>query len=993
MRHHPIESKVSNALAAIQRALDAEKHTPVLASKREHAYSDKFALSESLCSLAVASCLELVERLGADRAALLGLAGTKKRVYLRVRSVETAKFLRKADREVPSATKVEKLSTTNTETQSTTYRTVTTVTEYFWEVAHEYEVLLFAGVSEEAAVSRVCLSGRAARTELVTRSDRAPSAERSAPAAAECDMSWLLAHLKPDRADISVRLDRNDSKCITPRRNPLVDEALAFFDGYKRCMNRMASLFDSAKRLSSLGASPDSEAPPPKLADPRQAHGFMPVLPLFEPQEEGSAGQEEAPAGAVIGPDVLNALLGEERRSMTEQLGHFALAYPEDSEGTLLASSEARLCWLATHAWHVADQYGQAVDYIEHMLREQLIAAVGREISPADFTAYLKFHHTKVYQPEHAPQPFCFAVRQPDRSPEGTVAIEAPVDGAPDQPIHTIVQHTAAHCAPMSFALDAATRVLFHGERYVHAFVDHQFAGSRAQPLTLAVRARQFSAFMVLLGRMGSGSTFEPTHGLIVRNKDELKIPLLLEQMPSAKEFADAIASLSPEQQRFAKAYRSMQLEGSVFGLLVLQLKPQLEKVLHLPTGALTKEIALTEKLIECFVEYQIPSDLHAFDGQAEAPAAEKLAAVKAHVQAIMDTLDEAKQEEVAAERQKHAFAHPESDGFGGGCFGGGGGGDCFGGCFGGGGGGDCFGGGGGSFVPNAAAFGAAPAPFGSPPGSAGGSEGFRAGGKGGAPGKGGGPMMRKACGASRGGGPPMARSLAAPPPMMAACAAPIPPPPGAAPPPPPPPAAPAPRPPPSQQQQQASPPPATTSQPATAEPGHVSTAASPAGPADKLDYSKLPVELDRRLAELDTDAAMRPTKIIVADTWRKKAQKALLASPADSVLQKAEQDTEKQKAFDLLDALSRAGSLPIDAASLHVILAATHCFDESLINTLVVRNVNPIEKLERSSLIVAETVKGVPATELVRPEAYESISKFSAPALLPPRSETGEAA
>jgi len=137
----------------------------------------------------------------------------------------------------------------------------------------------------------------------------------------------------------------------------------------------------------------------------------------------------------------------------------------------------------------------------------------------------------------------------------------------------------------------------------------------------------------------------------------------------------------------------------------------------------------------------------------------------------------------------------------------------------------------------------------------------------------------------------------------------------------------------------------------------------------------------------------MRPTKIIVADTWRKKAQKALLASPADSVLQKAEQDTEKQKAFDLLDALSRAGSLPIDAASLHVILAATHCFDESLINTLVVRNVNPIEKLERSSLIVAETVKGVPATELVRPEAYESISKFSAPALLPPRSETGEAA
>jgi len=160
-----------------------------------------------------------------------------------------------------------------------------------------------------------------------------------------------------------------------------------------------------------------------------------------------------------------------------------------------------------------------------------------------------------------------------------------------------------------------------------------------------------------------------------------------------------------------------------------------------------------------------------------------------------------------------------------------------------------------------------------------------------------------------------------------------------------------------------------------------------------QLDYSKLPVELDRRLAELDTDAAMRPTKLTVADRWDKKAQKGLLARPANDVLHKAEQDTEKQRAFDLLDALSRAGSLPIDAASLHVIIAATHCFDESLINTLVVRNVNPIEKLERSALIVAETVKGVPATELVRSEAYEAISAFSAPALLPPRSEAGEAA
>lgn len=58
------------------------------------------------------------------------------------------------------------------------------------------------------------------------------------------------------------------------------------------------------------------------------------------------------------------------------------------------------------------------------------------------------------------------------------------------------------------------------------------------------------------------------------------------------------------------------------------------------------------------------------------------------------------------------------------------------------------------------------------------------------------------------------------------------------------------------------------------------------------------------------------------------------------------DQKTERNSAFDLLDALSRSGSLEIDYASLHVVVASTHCFGETLMNTIVKDNMNPIEKV-----------------------------------------------
>ena len=232
---------------------------------------------------------------------------------------------------------------------------------------------------------------------------------------------------------------------------------------------------------------------------------------------------------------------------------------------------------------------------------------------------YMVFHNRRLFAPRFAPAPFVFAVRRSvSHSPEGTLSIEqagttvrrsgAAAATSMGQPIATLCATAAGAAAPpMTFALSAATTVAFGGERHLHAWLDHRFGGddatSASPPLTLAVRARQFSSMIVLVGKIASASEFVPTHAAVVSNKDELKVPLAMSTLPTPGEFRDAIESLSPTQQRFAKAFRAMQLSSTLFGILVLQVKPQLERCLNLPDDSLTKQIRLTQQLMELFTK------------------------------------------------------------------------------------------------------------------------------------------------------------------------------------------------------------------------------------------------------------------------------------------------------------------------------------------------------------------------------------------------------
>ena len=269
----------------------------------------------------------------------------------------------------------------------------------------------------------------------------------------------------------------------------------------------------------------------------------------------------------------------------------------------------------------------------------------------------MKFNNRKLCQEGYQMRPVSYDIRRPLHYPEGVLSIEAVNAKGDEEPIYTTVQHLESG-PPMTFTLSSSSHVTFHGSRYLHGYLSHKFQGERhTDALYLHARSRQFSSFILLVGRIGSASSFEPTAGIIIQNKDDLKIPLILETIPTPKEFKDAIQSLSPEQQSFAKKFRNMQLEGTVFGICIIQIKPQLEKLLNLVDDSLTKEISLTQNLMELFIKYQIPSDLLSFTGDLQATGgSDRVSVVKNYVAAMYSMIDQSKQKAIQESRETMAY-------------------------------------------------------------------------------------------------------------------------------------------------------------------------------------------------------------------------------------------------------------------------------------------------------------------------------------------------
>ncbi len=148
------------------------------------------------------------------------------------------------------------------------------------------------------------------------------------------------------------------------------------------------------------------------------------------------------------------------------------------------------------------------------------------------------------------------------------------------------------------------------------------------------------------------------------------------------------------------------------------------------------------------------------------------------------------------------------------------------------------------------------------------------------------------------------------------------------------------------------------------------------------VDYTKIPKLLDSKFESLDEEGCVRSTIINVSQIWKKSSKKSLLSEAVTRNMDVDDQKKEKSAAFDLLDALTKSGSCEVEDASLHVLITAVHYFDRSLLDTVIQKNINPIEKVEFSSLIMATTIHNEGVNKLVNVDQVARLLEYS-PSLL----------
>jgi hypothetical protein len=374
----------------------------------------------------------------------------------------------------------------------------------------------------------------------------------------DVEINYLLQNVNKESLQTEFKVDREKDSCRTPRNNDDVRQAWKFFSEIDEWFLGVGCYFlqkdneqlrHTLLNTPSLGRDKNYLSSNGNLSSIHSNGIFVPVLPIFESianEENDASTSTDTSISPILSAKDINLLLSKQYLTMNENIDSMKSRFKPEQ---FMSSSEATIVLLTDHASTITKLWAEGINYIEDMLCTQLYNAIGKHVNNDDLDEFVRSSNQKLFSDSYAPEPFCYAIRRPNHYPDGLVSIEKVGDGKEgDKHAMTFTRQLETNSGeyPMHIPINAATSVQFNGHLFLHAWMLQRF--QQKQSFQLVSRARQFSSFLLLIGKISGPDTFEPEDGIILQNKDEIIIPLIMDEMPSAKEFKDAIGSLSPER-------------------------------------------------------------------------------------------------------------------------------------------------------------------------------------------------------------------------------------------------------------------------------------------------------------------------------------------------------------------------------------------------------------------------------------------------------------
>eukprot|EP00754_Rhynchopus_humris_P031237 Rhum_TRINITY_DN15326_c0_g1::Rhum_TRINITY_DN15326_c0_g1_i3::g.151847::m.151847 len=505
---------VFNYPAVIKRAkaVLSEMRQPVELTEQEpHTWGNKYEAVESMSAAAVAGAHNAFLALGlADdglsakltelQGAASRLGGTNRTVTLEYTTQSTTTLVdttekRTGDKRVVKSSGV--ILTTTTEVYDT-------VTEYTWERRTESALTLYAGLPDKD-VPHVDLARGHATVKLYTKTPDVPNKEVGPLRRKPIDIGWLFERVE---AKFRYGIDRSKQTCRTPANN---EETI-------RLREQFRSLLGWAQAVASLTNNevPQQGKWPARLSAFARTltEVFVPVAPLLGKSGRlsvDSDGAGPSDSRRVPASDI-NALLAEQRRTLQRALSDGTAELPELPEAML------RVRALVQHLRVLCQQFDAGVLYVEDLVRQQLVSAIGREVTKDDFKQFMRQHQQAFFaEGDTAPAAFSHAVRRPGHAPEGTLLIEETDDAGRSAPIATqsrLVPNTA-----LRLALSSSASLALSGPHRLHSFVDYTFGPTTGREFALRAEAREFASFALVLAKLGTAGQLAAEEVLIVQNK------------------------------------------------------------------------------------------------------------------------------------------------------------------------------------------------------------------------------------------------------------------------------------------------------------------------------------------------------------------------------------------------------------------------------------------------------------------------------------------